>query len=143
MKRLLFVALFFVSGCSLTDEMIAPSKTIRNPACRDIDVVDVSQVFDNFILGDVCEEYSHYSWGERYCKYENRHGVYLQKENEKIYYDNQKIKVEPGKCVAYTGTYTHKLWSGSETVPKVKIIDSEIPNPEYQTWEKRQAEKKK
>ena len=138
MKKLLLVALLFISSCSLTDEILAPPKTIRNPACKNIDSIRVFQVMDNFVLGDVCEEYS----GPNYCRPENEHDVYLPKEKGEIYYDNQKIKIETGKCITYTGTYTRKIWGGDSIIPKVKIVDAEIPNPEYQEWERNQIQRK-
>ena len=139
MKKILLIALFLVAGCVSTTGMFAPSKTIRNPECKDIDVIDVSQVLDNFILGDVCEKYSYYSWGKRYCEYENEHWVYLAKKKGEVYYDNQKIQVPENKCITYVGSYTYETKGGfNKTVPKVKMIDAEIPNPEYQKWEKEQ-----
>ena len=143
MKKILLSALFLLTGCISTTEMFSPSKTIRNPECKDIDVIDVAQVLDNFILGEVCEEYSYYYGGDRYCKYENEHRVYLAKNKGEVYYDNQKIKVPDGKCITYVGSYTYETRSGfDKTVPKVKIVDAEIPNPEYQKWEKEQKSKK-
>lgn len=140
MKKILLSVLFLLASCVSTTETFSPAKTMRNPECKDIDVIDVMQVLDNFILGEVCEEYSSHYGDDKYCKLENEHYVYLAKKKGEIYYDNQKIKVPEGKCITYVGSYTYRTKGGFDrTVPKIKMIDSEIPNPEYQKWEKEQS----
>ena len=143
MKKTLLSSLFLLAGCVSTIEILSPSKTIRNPECTDIDVIDVVQVLDDFILGEVCEEYSYRYRGDKYCKYENQHLVYYTKGKGEVYYDNQKIKVPDGKCITYIGSYTYTTRVGfGKTVPKAKMSNAEIPNPEYRKWEKEQKNKK-
>lgn len=135
MKKLLFLGLIFLAGCSTT--LLPPSKTIQNPKCEDYVGFEVFQVLDGFVLARACTGYSSYS---HYCKYE--HLVYIPKKKNEIYYDEQKIKIPEGMCPSFYGSYTYttKL-DFDKTVPKLKFIDKDISNPEYKKWEEQQNNK--
>lgn len=127
MKKILFLTLFFLSGCSTT--LLPLPETIQNPKCEDYAGFEVSQVLDDFILARACTGYSSYS---HYCEYE--HFVYISKKKNEIYYDEQKIKIPEEMCPSFYGTHTYRLLSGMDrTVPKMKFITRNIQNPEYKT----------
>lgn len=110
---------------SMQSETKEPPKTIRNTKCEDIKSFKVFQVLDKFVLASVCEDSD-----TSYCL---GHTVYIEKEKEKIYFDDQIIKVKSDECAIFIGTYKYKTQNGIfRTVPKVKIIDSQVPNPEYE-----------
>jgi hypothetical protein len=123
MKKIFIVLLIFICGCETTQTTIQsetekPTKITRNPKCEDIKAFKVFQVVDTYVLAFVCEEksYNDCSLG---------HAVYFNKEKDKIYFDDQIIKVKSNECAIYTGTFQYQLQSGFiRTVPIVKIIDS-------------------
>ncbi len=124
---------FILFGCAegiIFETDIAPSKMIVNPQCENVSAVQIYRVSDKFALAKTCKE-SKYSgrlicWG---------HSVYVLKDETKIYYDEQIIKPDNGKCIAYTGVYRFKEDDKkTHTVPKIKFIDGEIENPEYKKY---------
>jgi len=140
MKKLIIIFLMILCGCGTnqtpssfyTDthtKTIEPPKTIRNAKCEDIQSFKVFQVLDRFVLANVCNESDTiYCFG---------HIVYIPKEKGKIYYDDQMIIVKSGECPVYVGTYKYQTRDGLlKTVPIVKIINSQVPNPEYKEWVK-------
>ncbi|HRZ27106.1 MAG TPA: hypothetical protein P5295_09890 [Spirochaetota bacterium] len=120
MKRIIIFLLIFICGCETTQTSI--QKTIRNQKCEDVQSFKVFQVLDNFILANVCRD-----GDDEYCL---GHTVYFQKEKDKIYYDDQLIKVNDNECAIYVGTYKYQTKNGYKTVPIVKIIDSRMPKAE-------------
>jgi hypothetical protein len=127
MKKIFIILLIFICGCETTKTSIQsktdePSKTIRNPKCEDIKSFKVFQVLDNFVLANVCRDSD-----DQYCF---GHVVYFPKEKGKIYFDDQIIKVKDNECAIYIGTHQYQTKNGYKTVPIVKIIDSQITNPE-------------
>jgi len=141
MKKLLFGTLLLITGC-VSNGIFAPSKTIQNPKCEDVyQEIKVFQVLDSYVLGDVCREKNEYF---DICT--DSIVVYLKKDKGTVYYDGQKVQVPEGKCISYSKSYTYETKNynkdtksfDKKTVPVVKFIDAEIPNPEYQKLEKEQ-----
>jgi len=136
MKKLIIILLVIIFGCNtiktssdVQSENNEPPKTIRNNKCESINSFQVFQVLDYYVLANVCDDYS-----SNYCY---GHVVYIQREKGKIYYDDQRINVQLGECPIYVGTFQYVTRDGLvKTVPKVKFINSEIPNPEYNKWMK-------
>ncbi len=140
MEKLIVILLAIICGCntikpsSSLNENQGPNKTIRNPKCEDIYSFQVFQVLNNYVLANVCDgNSSDYCYG---------HVVYFQRERGKIYFDDQRINVKQGECPIYVGTFQYVTRDGLvKTVPKVKIVDSEMPNPEYGEWLKNKNKK--
>lgn len=130
MKKHLYIKMFIIpvilfTACETTQthNNMPGYSTTRNPQCEDINAFKVFQVLDDFVLANVCEERDY-----RFC---SGHVVYIPKEKEKIYYDDQVITVKRGQCAIYIGTYKYETKAKTiRTVPIVKFIDSEIPEPE-------------
>lgn len=100
---------------------------IKNEKCEDIVAVKVFQVLDNFSLAHVCETSPYIK--DLLCF---GHTVYVPKEKDKIYFDDQIIKPQPGKCFSFIGVYKYKSQNGfNHTIPKIELIEDEILNPEY------------
>ena len=135
MKKILFLSLFFLAGCSTT--LLPPSKTIQNPKCEEILSLEVFQVLDKFVLANACvKNYDYLDW----CK--ESFVVYIPKEKGKIYYDEQKIQFPDGKCPSFYDSYTYTTKQDfNKTVPKLKFINKDIPNPEYKKWEEQHNDK--
>ena len=52
------------------------------------------------------------------------------------------VQPKDGQCFTYGGTYKYESKNGVQhTVPKVKFVDAETPNPEYQKWLNEQKKK--
>ena len=139
MKKLLLGTLFLITGC-VANNVFSPNKTILNPKCEDVyQEIEVFQVLDNYILGHVCREKYEYSGN---CS--DSIVVYMKKDKDTVYYDDQKIQVPNGKCITYSKSYTYETKSkDTKTVPVVKFVDKEISNPEYEKWEKEQKKSEK
>ena len=111
MKKIFIILLLFICGCETIQI------TARNPKCEDIKSFKVFQVLDNYVLAFACSNDSDLCLG---------HVVCFPKKKDKIYYDDQMIKVNDDECAIYTGTYQYQTKEGYKTVPIVKIIDSRI-----------------
>lgn len=117
----------------------APPQTIRNEKCEDVPAVKIFQVLDDYALADTCEKSS---YTEKYSCYGMT--VYVQKGKNELFYDNKIIEPKGDQCISYSGTYKYESQNGAQhTVPKIKIINAEIPNPAYQKWENEQKKKEK
>ncbi len=133
MKKIFMILLIFICGCETTQSSIQsktdePSKTMRNPKCEDINAFKVFQVLDNYVLATVCRDADiHIFKNYEAC---TGHVVSFRKVKETIYFDDQIIKVNDNECAIYTGTYQYPTKQGYKTVPIVKIINSQITNPE-------------
>ena len=136
---LLLCILPLLAGCvknSGTSSIFStePAQTIRNEKCEDIPAVKIFQVLDDFSLANTCDS-AKYTEGLHCFGYT----VYVPKEKGELYFDDKVIKPKDGQCISYSGTYQYEAKNGSEkTVPKVKIVNSEVPNPEYKKWLKEQ-----
>ena len=135
MKKLLLEILSVaLAGCATLQTMNKPSETIPNPKCENIPALEVFQVLDNFVLTNTCEEKSYGT----FCSFPV---VYVEKEKDKIYFDDQKIIPSTDQCFEYVGTYKYTTRAeANKVVPKAKLVPSRIPNPEYEVW-KREQEK--
>ena len=138
MKNVWLSALSIVLvGCATLQTINKPSETIANPKCENIPAVEVFQVLDKFVLANACEA----KYGD-ICFF-RKHVVYLAKEKDKIYYDDQKIVPSSDQCFEYVGTYKYTTKAESEkVVPKAKLVSSRIANPEYDSWKKEQEQNK-
>lgn len=131
--------LLLLTGCVTNATIFAPSKTIDNPKCENLakQEVKVFQVLDDYILGTVCREMGYTTCIDNLT-------VYLKKEKDKIYYNDQVIDVPNGKCISYSSTYTYTtVKENSNTVPVVKFVDKSIANPEYEKFMKDKEEQSK
>ncbi len=118
MKKIFIILLLFICGCETIQI------TTRNPKCEDIKSFKVFQVADTFVLAFVCE------LSPLVDRCFHGHVVYFQKEKDKIYFDDQIIKVKSNECAIYIGTHQYLTQNSYKTVPIVKIINSQITNPE-------------
>ena len=139
MKKLFIFSFLLLSACNTMmttfDKVSAPPEKIPNPKCENVIQLEVFQVLDDFALANACTK-----MGYSMCV--ESHIVYIPKEKNKIYYDEQKIAFPEGKCVSYSGTYSYETKQEFlKTVPKVKFINDEITNPEYTKWIKENKEK--
>lgn len=127
-KAPLYALLLCLCGCAETGTFSEAgkslfSRTVKNEKCEDIEAVKVFQVTKDFSLGNVCEESSYgiSCFG---------HVVYIPKEKGKLYYDDQIIKPESGKCFSYSSTYQYEDCIGylcrQRTVPVIEFVDEEI-----------------
>lgn len=134
-KGYLFVLCAILAGCATLQTINKPSETIPNPKCENIAALEVFQVLDKFVLTNTCEERSY----GMFCSFPV---VYVEKEKDKIYYDDQKIVPAEDQCFEYVGTYKYTTKAESnKVVPKAKLVPARIANPEYEIWKKEQANK--
>ena len=137
MKKIFLLLL--LAGCVTNGTIFAPSKTIDNPKCENLakHEVKVFQVLDDYILGTVCREMKSYGCSDDLT-------VYLKKEKDKIYYNDQVIDAPKGKCISYSSTFTYTtVKERTLTIPIVKFIDKDISNPEYEKFMKDKEEQSK
>ena len=135
MKKLLIVLIIMIllsCGTKQTSKSLQKeqSKAIRNSKCEDIQDMKVFQILNKFVLAYICDNsyLKNRALSRLSC---NGPVVYIQKEQGKIYYDDQIISVKDDECVIFTGTYKYKANFGlMKTVPKVKIIKLQVPNSE-------------
>ena len=125
-----------LAGCTTLQTINRPSETIPNPKCENIAALKVFQVLDKFVLAETCDETdSMFCFG---------HTVYMAKEKDKIYYDDQKIIPSSEQCFSYVGTYQYTTRAESnKVVPKTKLVPSKVANPEYEIWKKEQEKTNK
>lgn len=135
-KIALFTLCVTLAGCTTLQTINKPSETIPNPKCENIPALEVFQVLDKFVLADACEE----EFGD-IC-FKHTHVVYVEKEKDKIYYDDQKIIPSSGQCFEYVGTYKYTTRTeANKVVPKAKLVSATVPSPEYENWKKEQENK--
>ena len=136
MKKVFLCLLSMICfGCAQLHNISRPSETIPNPKCEEnVGALQVFQVLDKFVLTRSCEDSS-----DTYCSWLV---VYLEKEKDKIYYDDQKIVPASNQCFSYVGTYKYETKDKTtKVVPKAKLVSSTIANPEYEIWKKEQQDK--
>jgi len=145
MKKLWTLFALVLAGCTGANDGTyttsifnpAPPQTIRNEKCENIPAVRIFQVLDNFALAFTCEK----------SEYRDNYSclgmtVYVPKDKNDLLYDDKIIKPKDGQCISFNGTYKYDTKGDrGKTVPKLKMVDAEIPNPEYIKWEKTQQEK--
>ena len=126
-----------LAGCAALQTVNKPSETVPNPKCENIPALEVFQVLDKFVLANTCEDKSY----GMFCSFPV---VYVEKEKDKIYYDDQKIIPSSDQCFEYVGTYKYTTRAeANKVVPKAKLVPSRIPNPEYEVWKKEQEKMNK
>jgi len=110
-----------------------PPEMIRNDKCVDIEGFKIFQVIDNGALARACD--TEYCFG---------HTVFIPNIKGEEYWDNKIITAPAGKCIIYEGVFKYTSNDGrNRTVPKLKIVDSQIPNPAYGEWLKKQNSESK
>jgi hypothetical protein len=58
--------------------------------------------------------------------------AFFPKKKGTMYYDDLIVRPENGQCISYDGVYRYPIKSGMyKTVPKIKFLESELPNPSY------------
>ncbi len=132
MKKLFLILPVLLFGCVEMSKISAPSETIENDKCVESQTYKVFQVFDSGALASECK----YEYGVEAC-----YGltVFVPTQKGEELYDDKIIKPSDGKCIIYNGVYKYtSKGAGDKTVPKLKIIDSKIPNPAYIEWQKNQ-----
>lgn len=135
MKKLVLILPIIMCGCANHSKMFdpAPSKTIINSKCEDIQSYRVIQVLDKGALALACD--SEYGCAGMV--------VFVPNGKDEMLYDDKIIKPEFEKCIAYSGVYKYENRQEMlKTVPKLKFIDSEVSNPEYDRWLKEQDRSK-
>lgn len=156
-KKAILLSLVLCS-CSGLLAPEAPKKTIRNPECFPSHALKVFQVDDKYSLVQLyyCYETNGDTDTNRSCKSGLRKqfndeifaadmrqviGEKDWKTETKKLYDGYTVALGP-YCMVPDGTYTYYNTIGTKkTIRKLKMIESEIPNPEYQKWQEEQAEK--
>lgn len=140
MKNFIFLfCIIFLSACAKNNiisrlDSNIPPQTIQNTQCEDIPAVEIFQVLDTFSLARACEISD--ITGNFHCF---GHIVYVPKEKNKIYFDEQIIEPVEGKCISYSGVYKYQSANKVQrTVPKLKFINSDIENPAYVQYLKEQ-----
>ncbi len=140
MKKFVLLLSVLVCGCTLPAVITQPSKTIENPKCSDFSnkTFEILQTLsnENGALAYVCkQEYSTSCLPGMV--------VFLKKPKNTLFYDEQIISPSSEeKCLIIDGTYEYTTKNKVlKTVPKLKMIDKYIPNPEYEKWEKEQKPK--
>ena len=103
-------------GCeTLSKNMKTPNVKKNNLKCEDIVAIKIFQVLDDSALGMVCEYDDCIRLG---------HVVYVPKDAEKIYYDDQIIRIKDNECIIYTNTYRYiTRETNYKTVPIITIIN--------------------
>jgi len=111
--------------CSCVSSLFGSSETIKNPDCQRVRRFQIIQSFDNGALASDCSS--------RILKTCFGQLVFIPKEHlEDGYFDGQYVNVEKKYCPTYEGTYKYiNRQNISKTIPRIKIIDMYIPNPEY------------
>ena len=114
-----------------------PEKTIKNEKCENIPAVRIFQVMDDFALAWTCNSAKYTD--DLYCfGYE----VYIPKEKGQLYFDDKVVTPGKGKCISFNSVYSYEdILEGRRTIPMIKMIDAEVPNPEYKKWLKEQEKK--
>lgn len=121
MKKILLFLPFIACACTqqeVVQRISAPSETIRNEKCADIQKYKVFQVMNDGALAFACEA----TYGVETCL-----GLvaYIPKKKGKIYYDDMIVEPSDGQCISYEGTYQYPIKGGLyKTVPKLKFIGS-------------------
>ena len=140
MKKFVLLLSVLACGCTLPAVITQPSKTIENPKCSDFSdkTFKILQTLsnENGALAYVCEQGYTTSCLPGMM-------VFLTKPKNTLFYDEQIISpISDEKCFIVDGTYEYTTTQKVlKTVPKLKMIDKYIPNPEYEQWEKEQENK--
>lgn len=150
MWRALFIALL-LSGCagvhtaSTIREAFIPQKqisnppTIRNQNCIDRNQFKVMQVVEYGVLAHLCpiDFPSFYRNAFDACMSEGDLIFIPVSPSENDYVDDQKVTLAEDQCIMENGTYRYETKSDIiKTVRKIRIIDSQVPNPRYKSDEK-------
>ena len=131
-----------LSACSSTFNLSVPPEKIRNPDCSYFsdERFEILQTlsYRGGALANVCEyKYGMSCW----------HGmvVFLEKPDNVTFYDEQMININSDKCLMIDGVYEYTTTEKVlKTVPKLKLIEGYLANPEYAEWqEKYRNEKEK
>ncbi len=150
-KELIILSMLLVVGCAQIDIFNSiPPKTIDNPKCENIKIMEVYKVEDDFALAHRCEPNE---FTEKLECYKN--SLYIPKKKGDLYYNGQRIEIEEDKCIILTTTHRFKgknykniyYKSGRKkytvvenidnTIPEIKIIDKQIENPDYVEYMKK------
>lgn len=157
MKKVILLGLLLCSCVGLTTQPVPP-KTIRNPDCFPSHELKVFQVNDKYSLIQLY--YCHPADGDtdvaRSCKARRQQmfggevfatdmrqviGEKDWKIESKKLYDGYTVTFG-AYCMVLDGTYTYYNTIGTKkTIRKLKMIESQIPNPEYKKWQEEQAAK--
>jgi hypothetical protein len=137
-KNLLsLLSIFVFVGCAQIQKTITPgpSKTIQNDKCFESQKMKVFQVLEDGILAHICPtEYPSYFDNAFDACATKGDIVYMSvnpKQND--YVDDQKIELPENNCFGSDGTYSYLTAKDNlkKTVRKIRIINSEVPNPSY------------
>jgi hypothetical protein len=137
MKKLFLIFPIVCCGCAEVQNLSAPSETILNDKCADVQRFEIFYVYDKGgALAKTCNV------GENRCRFGMT--VFVPERKGEYYWDYKVIEAPIGKCIAYDGVYRYSTVEGSSaTVPKLKIVDFEIPNPAYVQYKKERAKQEK
>lgn len=136
MKIAFLIFPLFLVACaeqSFIQKISAPSETIHNEKCAEIQKYRIFQVIDNGSLAMACEN----TYGIESCLGLT---VFIPKEKGKIYYDDMIVEPSTDKCIIYADVYRYTTNRGdTRTVPKIKFENKDIPNPDFVEWQKTQS----
>ena len=158
MKKVFILLIFFMFACSLDyqmpknknsekisknqlsgDQSILEQKPI-NPKCEDIPAVKIFQVFDDYALAYACDARYYYLYGDIGCQVGMV--VYVPRYEGDILYNEKIIKPIEGMCISFDGIYTYEtIDKFIRTIPKIKMINSQISKHKYQNWLDKQQTK--
>lgn len=152
MKKFILAIPVVLAGCFAD---VPPPETIRSDKCFNVDYAEIVQILDDVVLVNL---YQCYAWRVGYgwerdttCSYSGGESVVddmaffaidkKQFTNPSELYDGRKFEVGDG-CFAENGTYSYVTTIGTKkTIRKIKIIKSQVPNPEYEKWKAEQDKK--
>ena len=149
MKRIFIIlGILLIVGCTelskrstqpktyTPSKISAPPEMIRNDKCVDIEQFKIFQVINSGALANACNDNdTEYCFG---------HTVFIPNIKGEEYWDDKIITAPAGKCIIYEGVFKYTSNDGrNRTVPKLKIVDSQIPNPAYGEWLKKQNSESK
>lgn len=158
MKKTLLVIALILSACVNSTTPIPP-ETIRNPQCFNSHAIKIFQFNEDMSLIQTvyCYPSEDDTKTSRSCKsirtVQDNGNIYAMdlrkeltakewKEVSKEIYDGYMIALG-NYCLIKEGNYSYNNTVGAKhTVMKLKMVKSQIPNPEYEKWKSEQDAKK-
>ena len=134
MKKFLLILCMILCGCSF---VTIPPEKIRNPKCSYFgdERFEILQTlsYRGGALAHLCEyKYGMSCWPGML--------VFLVKPDDVMFYDDKIIYVNSDKCLMIDGVYEYTTKENVlKTVPKLKLVESYIANPDYLEWQEKQT----
>ncbi|MDR2901535.1 MAG: hypothetical protein LBU87_00295 [Lactobacillales bacterium] len=134
-----FLLCLFLAGCA---GVMVPPKTVRYEKCFTSDKLVIFQVLDNGALAYLCPvTYPPYfsdafaactRWGDF---------VFLSaKTKDSDLFDGERIMLSDSQCFMPEGVFKYESRDKiAKTVRKIKVIESQVANPAYAEYVKKQV----